>query len=258
MSAKSHALRTAAGALLLLPVLSQAENNVVTLLPVDDAYLSNSGAESDMPWNTVVLEQFGYYGTIKRPLLKFDLSQIPAGATVISARLTLQLIGIYGGQGHESSAWRMPSDAWAEETVTWNSYDQSGATCVAVLPGTNEHGPRMWNVDMSEWNYAEDLADGAVTFMVRWHDFASGYETDGAYKWNTHSSKEGTAPPTLTIEFESGCTADFNHDGFVNGDDYDSFASLFELGDLGADINNDSFINGDDYDLFASAFENGC
>ena len=54
------------------------------------------------------------------------------------------------------------------------------------------------------------------------------------------------------------CTADFNHDGFVNGDDYDAFASLFESADLGADINHDSFVNGDDYDAFASAFEAGC
>ncbi|MBL8761057.1 MAG: hypothetical protein JNL50_07105 [Phycisphaerae bacterium] len=54
------------------------------------------------------------------------------------------------------------------------------------------------------------------------------------------------------------CSADFNNDGFVNGDDYDAFASLFEAGDLGADVNNDSFVNGDDYDTFASAFEAGC
>ncbi|MCC6971723.1 MAG: immunoglobulin domain-containing protein [Phycisphaerales bacterium] len=54
------------------------------------------------------------------------------------------------------------------------------------------------------------------------------------------------------------CFADFNCDGFVNGDDYDAFASLFEPGDAGADLNCDSFVNGDDYDLFASAFESGC
>ncbi|MBL8761819.1 MAG: hypothetical protein JNL50_11000 [Phycisphaerae bacterium] len=54
------------------------------------------------------------------------------------------------------------------------------------------------------------------------------------------------------------CFADFNCDGFVNGDDYDAFASLFEPGDLGADLNCDTFVNGDDYDLFASAFEAGC
>lgn len=54
------------------------------------------------------------------------------------------------------------------------------------------------------------------------------------------------------------CFGDFNCDGFVNGDDYDSFASLFESGDLGADINHDGFVNGDDYDAFASRFELGC
>ncbi|MBL8762563.1 MAG: hypothetical protein JNL50_14810, partial [Phycisphaerae bacterium] len=45
---------------------------------------------------------------------------------------------------------------------------------------------------------------------------------------------------------------------FVNGDDYDQFASAFEEGSLLADLNHDGFVNGDDYDLFASAFEAGC
>ncbi|MBL8761334.1 MAG: endonuclease/exonuclease/phosphatase family protein [Phycisphaerae bacterium] len=53
-------------------------------------------------------------------------------------------------------------------------------------------------------------------------------------------------------------SAEMNDDGFVNGDDYDAFASLFEAGDLAADLNADGFVNGDDYDSFASAFELGC
>ncbi|NUQ51159.1 MAG: immunoglobulin domain-containing protein [Phycisphaerales bacterium] len=54
------------------------------------------------------------------------------------------------------------------------------------------------------------------------------------------------------------CPADFNADGFVNGDDYDAFAEFFEEGYLGADINQDGFVNGDDYDAFAEHFEAGC
>jgi len=54
------------------------------------------------------------------------------------------------------------------------------------------------------------------------------------------------------------CAADFNYDGFVNGDDYDFFASFFESGDIGADVNGDTFVNGDDFDAFASHFEAGC
>ncbi len=54
------------------------------------------------------------------------------------------------------------------------------------------------------------------------------------------------------------CPADFNRDGFVNGDDYDAFASLFDVADTGADFNHDGFVNGDDYDAFASHFDLGC
>lgn len=54
------------------------------------------------------------------------------------------------------------------------------------------------------------------------------------------------------------CPSDSNCDGFVNGDDYDQFASLFEAADPAADLNADGFVNGDDYDMFASAFEAGC
>ncbi|MBL8761517.1 MAG: VCBS repeat-containing protein, partial [Phycisphaerae bacterium] len=45
-----------------------------------------------------------------------------------------------------------------------------------------------------------------------------------------------------------GCPADFNGDGFVNGDDYDAFAEAFDVADPSADFNADGFVNGDDYD----------
>ncbi|MFO0835194.1 MAG: hypothetical protein U0638_09500 [Phycisphaerales bacterium] len=60
------------------------------------------------------------------------------------------------------------------------------------------------------------------------------------------------------IPDECQCIADFNSDGFVNGNDFDLFAFLFEAGDLGADVNSDGFVNGDDYDAFAIAFDSGC
>lgn len=54
------------------------------------------------------------------------------------------------------------------------------------------------------------------------------------------------------------CVADFNVDTYVNGDDYDLFASEFDAAHHVADLNFDGFVNGDDYDLFASHFEEGC
>ncbi len=58
--------------------------------------------------------------------------------------------------------------------------------------------------------------------------------------------------------YQEPCEADLNNDGFVNGDDYDVFAEMFESGDPGADVNNDGFVNGDDIDIFAGVFESGC
>lgn len=62
---------------------------------------------------------------------------------------------------------------------------------------------------------------------------------------------------TLSV-YGTGCLSDYNGDGYVNGNDFDAFASDFEAGASGADVNHDGYINGNDYDAFASAFEVGC
>ncbi len=66
----------------------------------------------------------------------------------------------------------------------------------------------------------------------------------------------GTGAPSGLLVLRA--PADLNHDGFVNGDDYDLFASYFESANTAADFNHDGFVNGDDFDAFAEHFEEGC
>lgn len=54
------------------------------------------------------------------------------------------------------------------------------------------------------------------------------------------------------------CPADFDGNGFVNGDDYDAFVSAFDTGGPTADLDGNGFVNGDDFDLFAARFVAGC
>lgn len=54
------------------------------------------------------------------------------------------------------------------------------------------------------------------------------------------------------------CPSDINGDGFVNGDDYDTFADAFAIADPKADFDRNGFVNGDDYDAFVLAFNAGC
>ena len=54
------------------------------------------------------------------------------------------------------------------------------------------------------------------------------------------------------------CYADYDCNGFVNGDDFDYFVVAFEAGDPVADIDGDGFVSGIDFDSFADAFIAGC
>ncbi|MBX7106966.1 MAG: hypothetical protein K1X57_23045 [Gemmataceae bacterium] len=54
------------------------------------------------------------------------------------------------------------------------------------------------------------------------------------------------------------CPAEFNGDGFLNGDDLDAFADAFVESSYAADIDGDGFVNAEDYDWFVWWFEQGC
>lgn len=54
------------------------------------------------------------------------------------------------------------------------------------------------------------------------------------------------------------CRADLNYDGIVNDHDLLLFWNRFDVGDSTADFNHDGFITGDDWDEFIAAFVSGC
>jgi len=69
------------------------------------------------------------------------------------------------------------------------------------------------------------------------------------------ANNDGYDATRITV---ADCPADYNGDGFANGDDYDAFVNDFELGNSKADYNGDGFVTGDDFDAFVDAFVAGC
>lgn len=123
----------------------------------------------------------------------------------------------------------------------------SGINHAAFWSGTPISGTDLYSAvfGFSVYSYATGVFSASDRATVTGYASMPGYPDLVAVLWTLNNP-----PPPR-------CAADLNEDGFVNGDDYDSFAEQFELG-VGPDFNGDCFVNGDDYDSFAEAFEAGC
>ncbi|MCC6968828.1 MAG: hypothetical protein IT434_01275 [Phycisphaerales bacterium] len=150
--------------------------------------------------------------------------------------------------------WEVPPGAsiWIERlsgTPGLSSYSGGTMTTPAFTPifGTAGSPARiMWDGRMlHNWYAATEPGPYEATYKVYFGD-AGG------------TPLNGYTPSIVTLEWHLYCPADFNHDMFVNGDDYDGFASAFDAADPAADFNGDGFVNGNDYDEFAERFDQGC
>ncbi|MBL8761521.1 MAG: hypothetical protein JNL50_09485 [Phycisphaerae bacterium] len=96
-----------------------------------------------------------------------------------------------------------------------------------------------------------ELSNGRVLYVIA-------NLRNGAGQDINSSPVFGEPRALVKLELPPNCAGDFNRDGFVNGNDYDAFASAFDAADPAADFNADGFVNGNDYDEFADAFDAGC
>ncbi|MFO0835261.1 MAG: hypothetical protein U0638_09835 [Phycisphaerales bacterium] len=114
----------------------------------------------------------------------------------------------------------------------------------------SDASPLTWERAEVNFNYLPQSTTFVYVFVRAkenvHRDFVYGEEFDGHFA------------DDVRFEVQSICPADFDLNGFVNADDYDVFAELFDAADPTADFNADGFVNGNDYDEFADHFDVGC
>ncbi len=109
------------------------------------------------------------------------------------------------------------------------------------------------------------LAEGTLAFIITSLEPASGGPGGGTGSptYPAFYTKESSIAIAqgyqvkLDLELAVGTGADFDNNGFINGDDFDTFVALFADGDAAADWDGNCFVNGDDFDGFVAAFEGG-
>jgi hypothetical protein len=114
---------------------------------------TNDGNDQQLP--AVAWTFGGTPGTV-RSALGFDLSFIPSGSVINSARLSLYSWDQSGGMGNHSSlsgsnaCWlQRITSAWAESTVTWNNQPSTTTANEVALPASTSPTQNYLNIDVT-------------------------------------------------------------------------------------------------------------
>lgn len=139
----------------------------------------------------------GANGGVVRSLLRFDLSSIPAGAQITSARLRVFYEAFWDWPGYVDTVtvYRV-SSSWEELSVTWALQPSYGtATTGVVIPATEE-----W--DWYEFAVTPLVQGWVAQSTPNYGVILRGPEYDGDdASWRGFSTREGSHPPELVIDY---------------------------------------------------------
>jgi PKD repeat protein len=143
----------------------------------------------------------GAFG-IGRSLLKFNLSRIPTGSHITSAKLTLYFNAgsTFGAQtGANSSTLRKVTQVWDEMAVTWNTIPSSTTAGEVHIPQTTSPTQDITDIDVT------DFVSNWVTDPTT--NFGMIHQLDNEVTYNCivyHSSDYGdsTKRPKLVVTYE--------------------------------------------------------
>jgi hypothetical protein len=221
----------------------------VTINPSADNYLNSSSAYANYNYGSSTSLEVNTSSTGKeRAILKFDISNIPAGATITSAQLRLYASTGLSTQTYQVYRITQADSNWVEGTVNgssqtdsscWNYKAYNSTSWAGGAGGGSADGGTFVSEDAVEIKGASGWMEWTVTAQVQ--DFYSlGYnanflikdkqEGSGSSKSIFHS-KEGANKPQLIINYTVPSTisvtapSDITCNTFTYGDNINSSTS---------------------------------
>lgn len=166
---------------------SFGEDGYVSLLPTDDAYVNSGspGTNYGSSTNLYVGDRQAAGGGTCYSYLKFSLSTIPAGATIIHAELWLNLHETYPSyQQKKVGVHTALSTAWTEGTIKWNNQPGFAPAATSSITSNFNPGWYCWDVTAALGGGGGSGAYSATVVMQ-----------PKEYAWNNFYSKEWPAMP---------------------------------------------------------------
>jgi hypothetical protein len=136
--------------------------------------------------------------------IRWDLSQIPAGATVSSATVTLN---VTNSTIHTYGAYELKR-AWSEGQVNWNQAATGAPWATAGAKGATDRGPKIADVaPTTKTPYTFTIPASVVQGWLDNPSSSNGIlladPTTGTTNWDTFAfdTKEGAQPPKLSVTY---------------------------------------------------------
>jgi hypothetical protein len=143
---------------------------------------------------------------MNRALIDFNLTAIPAGATIISANLNLYALGPFGSlPGHygvNSSYLERITQSWAENTVTWNNQPTSSTQNNVTLNQSTSATQNYLNINVTP--LVQDMLNNPTTsFGFKLKLISETITNSLAFASKDHSNTN--LIPTLVITYSVNC-----------------------------------------------------
>ncbi|MBL8760337.1 MAG: hypothetical protein JNL50_03460 [Phycisphaerae bacterium] len=190
-----------------------------------------------------------------------DLNPAGAEVSIANAVFGAQQVGFaFVGNLNRAGMWNGSAASWVDLNPAG-----AGASSAQGTSGTHQVGGArfgnvwhagIWSGSAGSWEDLSIVLPGSWGNTAAYSIWSDGsFIVVAGFGRNNATARDEALLWTRPM---NNCPGDFNHDGFVNGNDYDEFADAFDAADPAADLNADGFVNGDDYDLFAEHFDAGC
>jgi hypothetical protein len=141
----------------------------------------------------------------------FPLSAVPAGKSIVSARVRLSMFGNAGYNPSDATPSAVDvltvSEDWSETTITWNNAPYAAqnisATWVYPVDASHPAGPYDWDVSHA---VADAYAKGQPLRLV-FYSTAGDYHSGKYFHTSDSTDWSGTVRPTVEVQWGEAATA---------------------------------------------------
>jgi hypothetical protein len=186
--------------------------NTFIAYPVADAYVQEGYPTTNYGTDTKIIARSrdypgtGGYGQM-RGFFKFDISSIPAGATIVEAKLRLHCYYItnYIKNVSDLEIRQVTDSSWVENSIDWNNQPAYGSVCSNIILLDNDSWAGNHPVD--NWyendvtSFVKDQFDNGVTTLSLMIRCMQEYYDNLSYRGSYFHSREVALEnrPTLIV-----------------------------------------------------------